>query len=401
MPKRVQHPAARITTPLMTKPGGNARLLTVIDMHTLPHCDLQLAIDLSDLLRESISAACRSTYLCGFNSLSDFCKKYKLCPMPVDAVTLCAWMMHKCKSVKVKSVVKYTCGVRLAHILEGFEWTLTSHPLVQVALKSLKKKYPTSNTLQKIPLSLMMLIQMCSCMRGWPTLNNLSFDDLVWATASCIGFFACLRGGEFFVQPKSERPILNGKSVSIHSPPTGAYVYIEVQSPKTRKDLVAIPAMAMGTNSGFQFDPVVLLRAYRARAAMKAINILGANAAFKTSKGKPIDRLFMISRAEQLRAAAGIVIRNTAGKPIKVSAASWRAGYVMSARQAGVFEETIRSNGRWTSVGGPLPYTVDTIGTYQAMTKSLVANYTKQTKKGAITFGSGAGGHFVSSSLLL
>jgi hypothetical protein len=229
-------------------------------------------------------------------------------------------------------------------------------------------------------------------------LHKLSFNDLTWATASCVAFFACLRGGEFFTQPKSERPILSGGAVTLRSAPTGSYVFIEVPSPKTRKDLVSVPAIAMSTTSGFLFDPVVLLKAYRSRALDKSVNVLGKNAAFKSSDGKPIDRVFMISRAEKLRVAAGIKILNAAGKPIKVSAASWRAGFVMSARQAGVMPDTIRANGRWTSVGGPMPYTIDTIETYQATTSALVAN---QTKKGTTASGNGAGGRFASGSLLL
>ena len=35
--------------------------------------------------------------------------------------------------------------------------------------------------------------------------------------------------------------------------------------------------------------------------------------------------------------------------------------FVMSARQAGVMDGVIRNNGRWTSVGGPVPYTIDTL----------------------------------------
>ena len=57
------------------------------------------------------------------------------------------------------------------------------------------------------------------------------FNDLTWATASCIAFFACLRGGEFFVQSKSTRPILSGKAVNIRGPPNEQYVYIDVPSP--------------------------------------------------------------------------------------------------------------------------------------------------------------------------
>ena len=78
-----------------------------------------------------------------------------------------------------------------------------------------------------------MLLQMCQHLKGWPVLSLLSFDVLVWATASCIAFFACLRGGEFFVQPKSDRPILTGAVVSLCAAPDGPYVYIDVPAPKT------------------------------------------------------------------------------------------------------------------------------------------------------------------------
>jgi hypothetical protein len=283
----------------------------------------------------------------------------------------------------------------------GFEWTLSGNPLVQLTIKSLKKKYPTSNILQKVPLSLTMLLQMCESMDGWPHLGKLSFNDLTWATASCIAFFACLRGGEFFVQPKSDRPILTGSAVSIRTSPAGPFVYIQVPSPKTRKDLVSIPAIAMSTTKSFLFDPVVLLKCYRSRAEARAINVLGKNAAFKSGDGAPINRAFMVSRAERLRVAAKIEVLNTEGNPIKVSAASWRAGFVLSARQAGVMDAVIRNNGRWTSVGGPVPYTVDTLDTYQQTTSALVVNHTERTRKGAGALCPGTGGHFASSSLLL
>ena len=360
---------------------------------------MQMALDLSDLLRESVSEGCRSTYKCGFDSLVEFCKKSNLCALPVDAITLCAWMMFKAKTIKVKSIVKYICGIRYAHTLEGFEWSLSNHPLIQRAIRSLTIRYPTSSVMQKIPLSLHMLIQMCEGMHGWPTLSRLSFDDLTWATASCIAFFACLRGGEFFVQPKSTRPVLSGKAVNIRGPPNGQYVFIDVPSPKTRKDKISIPAIAASPCSNFIFDPVSLLSIYRTRAAKLKINVLGENAAFKSGDGKPLCREFMISRAEELRAFSKIEITDMDGKPLKVSAASWRAGFVLSARQAGIVHENICANGRWASVGGPIPYTVETLDVFQSMSKRIAVNYSTSTQKG-IGY-AGAGGQFASCSLLL
>ena len=368
--------------------------------HQLALCDLRLATDLSDLLQGSISRGTRSTYHCGFESLKEFCRPLGLSFLPVDAITLAAWMMERCRSIKVKSVVKYVCGIRFAHIMEGLEWKLSDNPLLQTTIAGLKKLYPVSSVMQKVPLSLSLLLTFCQCMHGWPLLSRLSFDDLVWATASSIAFFAALRGGEFFLQPKADRPMLTGKAVSLRSSSLGPYVFINVPLPKTRKDLVSIPAMAASPTEApadFPFDPVKLLICYRSRAAQKGINVLGDQAAFKSQNGKPIDRVFMVGRAEKLRAASGIEIRDSNGKAIKVSAASWRAGFVMSSRQADVQDSTVRSNGRWTSVSGPVPYMVDTLDLFQKLSNQLVTKHFEKNQTGVLN----AGGKFVSGALFL
>ena len=65
-----------------------APLLAVIASHNIVTYDLQLAFDLSDLLRDAISLGTSKTYKCGFDSLSKFCKERKFCALPVDAVTV-------------------------------------------------------------------------------------------------------------------------------------------------------------------------------------------------------------------------------------------------------------------------------------------------------------------------
>lgn len=369
-------------------------LLPAVAHHPLAQQDPPLATALSTLLRESITKGNQRTYTCGYTSLVDFCVQRNMRHMPVDAVTLCAWMMFKAGSCLPRTVEKYVCGIRFAHIMEGLEWTLSTNPLVKSTMTALRKRNPVSSALQKVPLSLPLLMQMCSVMNSWPSYASMQFDDLAWASASSIAFFAALRGGEFFVQPKSERPILKGTHLQEMTSDQGTYILINVPSPKTRKDLMSIPAIAASPSTAFAFDPVALLRAYRARASMAGIDVLGNQAAFKSLNGQPIDRGFMISKAEYLRAKAGIVILNSEGKPIKVSAASWRAGFVMSSRSADVQASTMRSNGRWTSPGGPIPYMVDTVQLFQSMTNQIIADYTTRNR-------SNLGGKFVASSLLL
>ena len=251
-----------------------------------------------------------------------------------------------------------------------------------------------------MPLSLDLILSLRKGMNGWPVHAHLSFDDLVWATASSIAFFAALRGGEFFTHSKSDRPLLTGAAVSILESAQGPYILINVPSPKTRKDLLSVPAVAASPSSAFghfPLDPVTLLRVYRARAARLSINVTGHNAAFKSLSAKPIDRCFMVGRAEALRMSSKASILGTDGQPIKVSAASWRAGFVMSSRHADVLPSTVRSNGRWASVGGPIPYMVDTLELFQNLSNQLVTKHYEKKQTGV----GNAGGKFVSDSLLL
>jgi hypothetical protein len=69
---------------------------------------------------------------------------------------------------------------------------------------------------------------------------------------------------------------LSGGAVNIRIADTGSYVYIEVPSPNTRKDLVSILDVAASTVESFVFDPDRLLVENRKRAAyVRSIIVTG------------------------------------------------------------------------------------------------------------------------------
>ena len=157
MPCGAAYAIAR-ASPLLGRDGHAP--LPVVAGHVLAQRDPALALELSDLLEAAVSRGTRSTYRSGFASLVEFCETRGLCSLPVDAVTLAGWMMERCKSVKVKSVLKYVSGIRFAHIMQGLEWKLSEHPLIQATIASLKKSNPTSSILQKVPLSLELILKL-------------------------------------------------------------------------------------------------------------------------------------------------------------------------------------------------------------------------------------------------
>lgn len=354
--------------------SGAPPLIPVVASHIGAVLDLETSIFLSELIGASVSCKTSATYDTGVRSLLSYCGTTGLCARPLDSVTLCLWMASRSQGpspLKPKSLQKYICGIRRWHILHGEPWTLANDPIVKLTLAALRKRFPDSDKAEKVILSLPTLLSMCATMPGWPDPARLSYNDLLWATASSLAFFAALRGGEFFTYPTSERPILQGCMVSTVA---GRCVKIAIPVPKTRQDLTSSLGFAVSPAGAATspFCPVSLLALYRARSAQHGIGVLGTNPAFRLLNGSPLSREFMVGGARNLISKANIVFLASDGSLLPVLAASWRAGYVLSARAALVDNSTIRAVGRWVSEAGPLPYTFDNIDTLATANESIL-----------------------------
>ena len=99
--------------------------------------------------------------------------------------------------------------------------------------------------------------------------------------------------------------------------------------------------------------------------------MLGTEPAFKMDNGKVLTMDFMMARANELKSRAGIRILDEQLGDVPFRAASWRAGYVLSARSAGISEKQIRDTGRWRSDGGPAPYTFTSKEAFRAASTAM------------------------------
>ena len=337
----------------------------MIERDPLAHSAPGVALAVSELLKSAVVAGTFASYNTGFSSLSSFCSTVGQPAMPVRNVVLIAWMhqlTHKPSPVKPSTLKKYISGIRFMHIINGFTWSLSDDPLVLLAKRALAKRFPEANQRLKVPISIGMLLRMCAFVRGWPRPELMAFQDLLWVCASCIMLFAALRGGELTRVRGSSRPLLTGDDVflvniSEHDGSLSSGVRIRIRAPKTEPGATFQEASAIDASSEFTLNPSFWLVSYRARAYRERIDVLGAQAAFKCQRGQPVTRDFMVDKANALRVAAGVAVLDADGSPVPFLAASWRAGYVLSARAAGVPEFLIRKAGRWASNGGPAPYT--------------------------------------------
>ena len=303
-------------------------------------------------------------------------------PIPADSLSLCMWADHVThradKPLKPSSVRKYLSAIRFAHLASGFPWDFSENPQLSMVLSALEKEFPESGRLLKVPMSVGLLLLLCEHIPGWPHLSRLSFEDLLWVTLSSIMLFGALRGGEATSCPASSRPLLLGKMVSLLDVPgsLASGVQIRVPRAKTAQFAEYQDAFALDSHASFLLNPSLLLRSYRAaaRSLSPPIPVEGDFPAFRMRSGCAASRDFMVSRASALALRAGVCIRDDKGGRVPFSAASWRAGYVLSARSAGVDEFTIRANGRWASSSGPLPYSHASTASLQEASQRIVTH---------------------------
>ena len=360
-------------------------LLPLVAQHPLASVFPAHARAFSDTLRSAVNPGTLVSYSSGFQSLVDFCSTQLLgrsSPLPVDSFTLCTWAVyvthHPSRSsshpILPSSVRKYISGIRFQHLLHGFPWTLGDSPEVVLCLRALEMEFPETVKRLKVPLSVSMMLSLCARIPFWPHIHSLTFDDLVWVTVSAIAHGAALRGGEIMVRPGGTRPVLRGHMLSVVTLPgsVGTAVRVQVPRAKTSQTSDFQEAFALDSRVDFPLNPSPLFRAYRAAAVRLGIDVCGNRPAFRLRDGSIVSRAFMVNRASELAVAAGVRITDSRGVPIRFVAASWRAGYVLSARSAGVDEFTIRTHGRWRSSSGPEPYSFASTVSLQTASQRMV-----------------------------
>jgi hypothetical protein len=264
----------------------------------------------------------------------------------------------------------------------GLPWTLSSDPILKLAIAALFKRHPQRERGLKVPLTLSLLLRMMATLKGWPHPKSMSLLDIAFTAASAMAFFAALRGGELFTYKGSDRPILQSQWVTIDA----AGVHIKVPRPKTKQRLEFQPAFAPSfpTASLRSLDAKAWLVAYRSESAERGKPVEPQHPVFSLEHGEPLTRDFMVHRSMGILKSLKIKTLGMDASPVEVKAASWRCGFVASALAERVPEATIRAAGRWESQGGMLAYSLVEQADLQSVARALVARATSDRSAGAL-----------------
>jgi hypothetical protein len=322
-----------------------------VKRHAMALTDPVSASMVSSAVTQHVGAGCISTYSSAFRKYQTFCSIRDIPCFPVDRLWLCAYLLYIQTTVSPSSMKGYLSAISYYAGVEGYKLDFKGDELLRRTMRYLKREHPAAAKALKFPLSCAVLRQMFTEIEGYPVAGAMSHNDRLFVAASVIAVTCFLRGGEFCAYNGSHRKALRADQVTIVSDQAGeVFVEVDIRRPKNMFWLESCKVRCFagcGSDAGM-CDAAFALKEYRSRAQQGLLSTDGP--AFVSSDGKVLSREFMISRSMQLLTAAGVVFVDQAGAVAPVRLASWRAGGVRSALDAGIPVSTIMALGRWRSL---------------------------------------------------
>ena len=323
------------------------RILPVVARHALARSNPRLAAEVSDMLNRDIVVTTSTGYDSATKCYLEFCDSNDLTPWPADGMVVAAWIWRISTFVKPTSLKVYLSSIRRASLNEGHGWALKDNEFVRRAQRWVKRTFPCPVQGLKFAVTLQVLKRILPLLEGWP--YEMSRDDLLFACASIIGVTAFLRGGEFLAAPGSVRPILKLSNLCMRSIYGKRLVVVSVPQPKARWWLSIVDIPCFEVPRAGPMSPVSIMAHYLKASPLARSVDSRKLPAFHFRDGSPLTRDFLTSRTAKLCAMAGIPLVDARGRRLPMKMASWRAGAVRSAVDAGLSEPMIMELGRWKS----------------------------------------------------
>ena len=326
----------------------------VVRKHPLFKADKCLAIATSMMLTGHLVQSTQGSYASALRDYLKFTSLRGLRAFPADGLVLAAWMFRMSSYVKPSSMNVYLAAVRHHQELEGIAWSLERNHYIGCAKRWLKRCFPSPVKAAKFPITLAVLKRILPLLPGWPNLDAMSHEDRLFACASILAVMAFLRGGEFMSSPGSVRPILRLRNVAMESVKGSLSTILNIPQPKARFWLTDVRVPCFHTENMGPFSPVALWSALtRGSPAIERCH-QGTMAkdnlpAFHFRDGTPLSKIWMLNRTRALCKTAGVSITTVDGTVLSMRAASYRAGGVRSAVDAGLSESMVMSLGHWKS----------------------------------------------------
>ena len=143
----------------------------------------------SQLQKAALSQATEQAYRTRYKL---FCEIYSIIPrFPTTELSLCYFSAYLSKQVQNPTVKLYLAAIRSEHITRGMQDPLKDTPQLSRLLHGLQRKAKKRTRLPISPTLLQQIIQTIMSNH-----QRRKHDQYLYATAICMAYFGCLRGGE-------------------------------------------------------------------------------------------------------------------------------------------------------------------------------------------------------------
>jgi hypothetical protein len=232
----------------------------VVSQHALGKADPVLSLLVSESWSSHVKPGQEKKYASALKDYLAFCQVRGLTPFPVEPIIMCAWILKLCQRIQTTSLSTYTAALSYFHVFYCPEtpWPMKGNELLRRTTRYVKHRYPTKEKGLKIPVTLSLLLRLANHIPGWPNLDTMHYDDLLFLAASTIAVACFLRGGEFLWDKRSERAMLLQSHITLKQIANIDSLVVSVEQPKTRMDLAAVDVPCF--SNGGPLDPPRLWR---------------------------------------------------------------------------------------------------------------------------------------------
>ena len=293
--------------------------------------DKSLTCRVSQLQKAALSQATQQAYRTGLDRYKLFCEIYSIIPrFPTTELSLCYFSAYLSEQVQYPTVKLYLAAVRSEHITRGMQDPLKDTPQLSRLLHGLQRKAKKRTRLPISPTLLQQIIQ--TIMSNHQMRKH---DQYLYATAICMAYFGCLRGGEVSYPSTScyhHSKHLTLKDVSIQD----NTIILQLKQSKT--DQLGKGSKIVIGQSKQAICPVKITRRflqYRQQANH-------SDALFRLKDGSLLTRQRLQSVLRK-----SLTMLNLPAKHFGTH--SLRIGSATAAAQAGVPVKIIKALGRWSS----------------------------------------------------
>ena len=263
-----------------------------------------------------------------------FCSGYDFTPFPLSEPILCRFVAYLVTTgLSFQSIRQYLSALRYYQLSTGGpDPSFASLFQLHYVLRGVQRSHPLYTRPKRLPITPAVLRLLY---HQWSHVHGDFNSACLWA-ASCLGFFAFMRSGEFTCQSWStyHSSMLSLGDIEVYSRTNSSVMHVTLRRSKT--DIVGVVITIHIGRTHNLLCPVSAVLAYL------SIRPATPGPLFLLQSGMPLSRHYLVTAIRRALSLEGMDTAQFHGH-------SFRIGAATTAAQVGLPDSTIQLLGRWRS----------------------------------------------------